>query len=141
MERFREAIAAQAQTNQVAQRSRQEIALEEELKRDLDEMVEARRAHQADSAVPVPHVVEFGTLGELVVHPPIVDKVKQLMGAYGNGETACAMHHIHANRQLPGTGSSNWHQVRGCSLCRAASYAVGLNRSDGGGDADRYAGL
>lgn len=36
MERFREAIAAQAQTNQVAQRSRQEIALEEELKRDLD---------------------------------------------------------------------------------------------------------
>ena len=32
------------------------------------------------------------------------------MAAYGNGETVVSMHHIHANRQLPGTGSSNWHQ-------------------------------
>ena len=40
----------------------------------------------------------------------MIDKVCQLMAAYGNGETACGMHHIHANRQDAGTGPSNWHQ-------------------------------
>jgi hypothetical protein len=100
-----------------------------------------REAAARASPGPNSQIVSFEELGKLCSLPMVVEKVKQLMGAYGNGETACAMHHIHANRQLPGTGSSNWHQVRGCSLCRAASYAVGLNRSDGGGDADRYAGL
>jgi hypothetical protein len=96
-----------------------EDSLNGQLKRDLDEMVEARRAHQADSAVPVPHVVEFGTLGELVVHPPIVDKVKQLMGAYGNKRTDCSLHHIHAARHDEGEGPSYWHQVRAEARPRA----------------------
>ena len=57
-------------------------------------------------------IVSYPELGKLCSLPMIMEKVKQLMGAYGNGETECAMHHIHANRQLPGTGSANWHQVR-----------------------------
>ena len=85
-------------------------SLNEQLKRDLDDLIEARRAHQRDSSARVPHVVEFGTLGELVVHPPIVDKVKQLMRAYGNGRDDCALHHIHAARHDQGTGPSHWHQ-------------------------------
>ena len=85
-------------------------SLNEQLKRDLDDLIEARRAHQRDNSVRVPHVVEFGSLGELVVHPPIVDKVKQLMRAYGNGRDDCALHHIHAARHDQGTGPSHWHQ-------------------------------
>ena len=59
---------------------------------------------------PRPQIVSYDELGKLCSLPMVVDKVKQLMGSYGNGESDCAMHHIHANRQLPGTGSSNWHQ-------------------------------
>ena len=81
--------------------------LNEALMRDLDMLIEAR-----DSDGPTPHVVECGSLGELVAHPPIVDKVTQIMEQYGNQRTDFALHHIHAVRQDAGTGPSNWHQVR-----------------------------
>jgi hypothetical protein len=55
-------------------------------------------------------VVAYEHLGGLCSLPCIIEKVKQLMAAYGNAETACAMHHIHGNRQAPGTESQNWHQ-------------------------------
>lgn len=80
------------------------------LKADLDRMIDARRAHQEDNSQPMPHVVEFGSLGELCAHPPIVDKVKQLMGSYGNKRTDFSLHHIHAARHDVGEGSSYWHQ-------------------------------
>ena len=84
------------------------------MKRDVDRLVDDRAAKQA-----APLIASYGTLGELCSYPPIVDKVCQLMAAYGNGETACGMHHIHANRQDAGTGPSNWHQVRRAAMACA----------------------
>lgn len=49
-------------------------------------------------------------MGQLVAHPPIVDKVMQLMAACGNGRTDISLHHIHAARHEMGMGPSNWHQ-------------------------------
>ena len=57
------------------------------------------------------HVVSYNELGLLCSLPMVIEKLKQLFKAYGNGETQMAMHHIHANRQLPGVGSSNWHRA------------------------------
>jgi len=82
----------------------------EALKADLDKMIDARKAHQADNSQPMPHVVEFGSLGELVAHPPIVEKVKQLMASSGNKRTDFSLHHIHAARHDEGEGPSYWHQ-------------------------------
>ena len=70
-------------------------------------------------------IVSYPELGKLCSLPMIMEKVKQLMGAYGNGETECAMHHVHANRQLPGTGSSNWHQVRSHAVVQSAATLSG----------------
>ena len=74
------------------------------LKADVDALMADRASNSARL------IASYGTLGELCSYPPVVDKVRQLMKEYGNGETECGMHHIHANRQAPGTGSSNWHQ-------------------------------
>jgi hypothetical protein len=82
----------------------------EALKADLDRLIDARKAQQADKSQPLPHVVEFGSLGELVAHPPIVDKVTQLMSSYGNKRTDFSLHHIHAARHDEGQGPSYWHQ-------------------------------
>ena len=90
--------------------------------RDLDMLIEAR-----DSDGPTPHVVECGSLGELVAHPPIVDKVTQIMEQYGNQRTDMALHHIHAARHDAGSGPSNWHQVR--SRCMSASASLSSERA------------
>ena len=43
------------------------------------------RAHPETAPPPrAGHIVEYGTLGRLCAYPPIVDKVQQLMAAYGN---------------------------------------------------------
>jgi hypothetical protein len=78
--------------------------LNKALKADVDVLMRDRAEKRADL------IVSYGTLGELCAYPPVVDKVQQLMAAYGNGKTQCGMHHIHANKQEPGTGSSDWHQ-------------------------------
>ena len=52
-------------------------SMNDALRRDLDRLCDAREAHRQDESVPLPHVVEFGTLGELVTYPPVVDKVKR----------------------------------------------------------------
>eukprot|EP01046_Picozoa_sp_COSAG06_P058475 COSAG06_NODE_11756_length_1468_cov_3.776005_5_plen_182_part_00 len=88
----------------------------EAMKRDVDRLVDDRAAKQA-----APLIASYGTLGELCSYPPIVDKICQLMASYGNGETACGMHHIHATRQDAGTGPSNWHQVRQPAMARACA--------------------
>ena len=88
-------------------------SMNDALRQDLDRLCDAREAHQQDKSAALPHVVEFGTLGELVTHPPVVDKLTQLMSAYGNGRTDFALHHIHAARHTSGTGPSHWHQVSG----------------------------
>ena len=82
------------------------------MKRDIDALVEDRKNKHAK------HVVEYETLGQLCAYPPIVDKVHQLMAAYGNQRTDMALHHIHAARHDTGTGSSNWHQASRPSACR-----------------------
>ena len=91
--------------------------------RDLDVLMEAR-----ESDGPTPHVVESGSLGDLVAHPPVVDKVTQIMEQYGNQRTDFALHHIHAVRQDAGTGPSIWHQVRRRSPCTSLSLSP-LERS------------
>ena len=78
-----------------------------QLKADTDALMADRASKDAQGRL----IASYGTLGELCSWPPVVDKVMQLMANYGNGETQCGMHHIHANRQSAGTGSSNWHQA------------------------------
>jgi hypothetical protein len=56
-------------------------SMNDALRRDLDRLCDAREAHRQDESVPLPHVVEFGTLGELVAYPPVVDKVKRFHAA------------------------------------------------------------
>ena len=85
----------------------------------VDELVEARADKGRGKAG---LVASYGSLGGLCSWPGIVDKVQQLMSVYGNGETQCGMHHIHANRQEAGTGSSNWHQVQ------AAPHDISLKK-------------
>ena len=77
------------------------------LRVDVDLMVADREAKD-----PRPHIVAYEQLGRLCAHPAIMERVRQLMAAYGNGETAFAMHHIHADRQDQGRGGVYWHQVR-----------------------------
>ena len=78
-----------------------------QLKADTDALMADRASKDAQGRL----IASYNTLGELCSWPPVVDKVMQLMANYGNGETQCGMHHIHANRQSAGTGSSNWHQA------------------------------
>ena len=61
------------------------------------------------------HVVSYEHLGKLCSHPPLVEKVKQLMSHYGNGRADCAMHHIHASKHDAGEGGAGWHQDYHCS--------------------------
>ena len=46
-------------------------------------------------------------LGALVTHPPIVAKVRSLMGGHD-----FALHHLHCYRHDAGCPGSNWHHVR-----------------------------
>ena len=61
------------------------------------------------------HVVSYEHLGKLCSHPPLVEKVKQLMACYGNGRADCAMHHIHASKHEAGETGAGWHQDYHCS--------------------------
>ena len=61
------------------------------------------------------HVVSYEHLGKLCTHPPLLEKVKQLMARYGNGRTDCAMHHIHASKNEAGDAGVGWHQDYHCS--------------------------
>ena len=54
-------------------------------------------------------------LGKLCSFPSVVDKVEQLMRAYGPRNDGCAMHHIHASRHDEGQPSVGWHQDYHCS--------------------------
>ena len=61
------------------------------------------------------HVVSYEHLGKLCTHPPLLEKVKQLMARYGDGRTDCAMHHIHASKNEAGDAGVGWHQDYHCS--------------------------
>jgi hypothetical protein len=95
--------------------------LQGRLKIDVDRM-ETDRLLSRDGGPKVPFIVELEELGKLCSFPPVVDKVEQLMRAYGNGADGCAMHHIHASRHDEGQPSVGWHQVRGCRPPAAASF-------------------
>ena len=81
------------------------------LKNDVDQ-VTLDRADAHANKLPQPNNVSYEHMGKLCSHPPTVNKVKQLMRAYGNGRDDFAMHHINASRFDAGAGSSPWHQVR-----------------------------
>ena len=81
------------------------------LKNDVDQ-VTLDRADAHANKLPHPNNVSYEHMGKLCSHPPTVNKVKQLMRAYGNGRDDFAMHHINASRFDAGAGSSPWHQVR-----------------------------
>ena len=66
--------------------------LQGRLKIDVDRM-ETDRLLSRDGGPKVPFIVECEELGKLCSFPPVVDKVEQLMRAYGNGADGCAMHH------------------------------------------------
>lgn len=85
--------------------------LQRRLRGDVDRM-EADRLLSRDGGPKVPYIVEYEELGKLCSYPPVVDKVEQLMRAYGNGADGSAMHHIHASRHDEGQPSVGWHQVR-----------------------------
>ena len=61
------------------------------------------------------HVVSYEHLGKLCTHPPLLEKVKQLMAQYGNGRTDCAMHHVHVAKSEAGDVGAPWHQDYHCS--------------------------
>ena len=79
---------------------------------DMDRRAADANGAQGGSTLQGRHIVSYKELANLCSLPMVVEKLKQLFKAYGNGETQMAMHHIHANRQLPGVGSSNWHRAR-----------------------------
>jgi hypothetical protein len=85
--------------------------LQQRLRDDVDRM-EADRLLARNGGPKVPYIVEYEELGKLCSYPPVVDKVEQLMRAYGNGADGSAMHHIHASRHDEGQPSVGWHQVR-----------------------------
>jgi hypothetical protein len=78
---------------------------------DMDRRVADANGARGGSTLQGRHIVSYKELANLCSLPMVVEKLKQLFKAYGNGETQMAMHHIHANRQLPGVGSSNWHRA------------------------------
>ena len=67
------------------------------------------------------HVVQYEELGKLCSHPPVLEKVKQLMSCYGNRRTEVAMHHIHVAKMHEGEPGVGWHQVRVRWPCLHAS--------------------
>ena len=85
--------------------------LNNRLRAEMDRREADANGARGGSTLQGRHVVSYKELGMLCSLPTVVEKLKQLFKAYGNGETEMAMHHIHANRQLPGVGSSNWHRA------------------------------
>ena len=75
-----------------------------ELKQTVDEVM-ADRAGGAHAR----YIVEYEMLAGLCAHPPVVERVKQLMGRYGNGREDCCMHHMHVSRHDPGAVGARWH--------------------------------
>ena len=75
-----------------------------ELKQTVDEVM-ADRAGGAHAR----YIVEYDMLAGLCAHPPVVERVKQLMGRYGNGREDCCMHHMHVSRHDPGAVGARWH--------------------------------
>jgi hypothetical protein len=49
-------------------------------------------------------IVSYPEMGRLTSHPPIIERLQQLMGP------RFAMHHIHSTRHDPGDKGVNWHQ-------------------------------
>ena len=62
-----------------------------------------------------PYIVSFEHLGKLCSHPAVVERVKQLMRAHGNGSDEIAMHHIHAGRSDKGARGVGWHNDYHCA--------------------------
>ena len=60
------------------------------------------------------YIVEYDALGALCAHPPMVERVKQLMGRYGNGREDCGVHHMHVSRHGPGSVGARWHHDFNC---------------------------
>ena len=85
--------------------------LNNRLRAEMDRRASDANGARGGSTLRGRHVVNYKELGMLCSLPMVVEKLKQLFKAYGNGETEMAMHHIHANRQLPGVASSNWHRA------------------------------
>lgn len=88
--------------------------LQQRLRDDVDRM-ESDRKLSRNGGPKVPFIVEYEELGKLCSFPAVVDKVEQLMRAYGPGNTGSAMHHIHASRHDEGQPSVGWHQDYHCS--------------------------
>ncbi|NKB72260.1 MAG: phytanoyl-CoA dioxygenase [Candidatus Latescibacteria bacterium] len=65
---------------------------------EVDQLVEHRQAKERR------HLVSYREMGLLTSHPPLMDKLENLMGP------RFAMHHIHSARHDPGSKGSNWHQ-------------------------------
>ncbi len=75
--------------------------------RDIDQLIEQRTGGYADrnsDANGTARIISFPDLGALTSYPPMVAKIRSLMGADG-----FAFHHQHANRHEEGTTASNWH--------------------------------
>ena len=85
--------------------------LNQRLRDDMDRRAADASCARGGATLQGKHVVSYKELANLCSLPMVIEKLKQLFKAYGNGETQMAMHHIHANRQLPGVGSSNWHRA------------------------------
>lgn len=81
-------------------------------------MADVDRLHDGENRLP--YIVCYEELGQLCSWPPVVNKVKQLMAAWGNSKTDCAMHHIHASRHDEGQPSVGWHQ----GAARTASHST-----------------
>ena len=54
------------------------------------------------------YIVEYEALGGLCAHAPVVERVKQLMRAYGDGDDGCGMHHMHVSRHEAGAVGAKW---------------------------------
>ena len=57
------------------------------------------------------YIVEYEALGGLCAHAPVVERVKQLMRAYGDGDDGCGMHHMHVSRHEAGAVGAKWQCV------------------------------
>lgn len=68
-------------------------------KADMDD-IQAKRA----AGEPVPFMVDYPHLGQLIVEPRMLGIVEQVMGP------GFAFHHLHATRQDAGTRGVHWHQ-------------------------------
>ncbi len=75
-----------------------EGAFNERLKEDVDRLMLDRQEKRES------YLVAYRELGLLTSHPPLIERLQQLMGP------RFAMHHIHAVRQDTGNSGVHWHQ-------------------------------